>query len=160
MNIFLQDNSISSFIFPEGPHQCGKNLFTRAIKMRELEPVTPLAQAKPNPSKPVPNPAMAKQTPACHWPDLCPLRWRQTYDAEFSQMDQLWNSPVTGINDDPWARHYSEDHTAEAVFVNVYGAQESIPRNRFRQPMQPCGPVRQIGLSYRPTRLGIDSWAP
>jgi hypothetical protein len=23
----------------------------------------------------------------------------------------------------------------EPVFVNVYGAQESIPRNRFRQPM-------------------------
>ncbi len=22
------------------------------------------------------------------------------------------------------------------------------------------GPVRQIGLSYRPARLGIDSWAP
>jgi hypothetical protein len=25
--------------------------------------------------------------------------------------------------------------TAEPVFVNVYGAQESLPRNRFRQPM-------------------------
>ncbi len=25
--------------------------------------------------------------------------------------------------------------TPEPVFVNVYGAQESIPRNRFRQPM-------------------------
>ncbi len=48
----------------------------------------------------------------------------------------------------------------EPVFVNVYGAQEPIPRNRFRQPMQPGGPVRQIGLSYRPARLGIDSWAP
>ncbi len=24
---------------------------------------------------------------------------------------------------------------AEPVFVNVYGAQESIPRNRIRQPM-------------------------
>jgi hypothetical protein len=34
--------------------------------------------------------------------------------------------------------------------------QESIPRSRFRQP---GGPVRQKGLSYRPTRLGIDSWA-
>ncbi len=40
---------------------------------------------------------------------------------------------------------------AEPVFVNVYGAQESIPRNRFRQPLKPAGPVRQIGLSYRPT---------
>ncbi len=29
--------------------------------------------------------------------------------------------------------------TAEPVFVNVYGAQESIPRNRFRQLMQPGG---------------------
>jgi hypothetical protein len=24
---------------------------------------------------------------------------------------------------------------AESVFLNVYGAQESIPRNEFRQPM-------------------------
>jgi hypothetical protein len=35
---------------------------------------------------------------------------------------------------------------SEPVFVNVYRAQESIPRNRFRQPMQPDGPVRKIGL--------------
>ncbi len=39
---------------------------------------------------------------------------------------------------------------AEPVFLNVYGAQESIPSYRFRQPMQPVGPVRQIGLSDRP----------
>jgi hypothetical protein len=49
---------------------------------------------------------------------------------------------------------------AEPVFVIVYGAQESIPRNRFRQPMWLGGPVRKIGLSYWPARLGIDSWAP
>ncbi len=30
----------------------------------------------------------------------------------------------------------------EHVFLNVYGAQESIPRNEFRQPMYPGGPVR------------------
>ncbi len=48
----------------------------------------------------------------------------------------------------------------EPVFVNVYGAQESIPKNRFRQPMQPDRPVRQIELSYRSARLEIDSWAP
>ncbi len=37
------------------------------------------------------------------------------------------------------------------VFVNVEGAQESIlPRNRFCQSMYPGGPVRKIGLSYRP----------
>jgi hypothetical protein len=48
----------------------------------------------------------------------------------------------------------------EPVFVKVYGAQESIPRNRLRQPMLPDGPVRQIGLSYGPARLGIDSWTP
>jgi hypothetical protein len=34
------------------------------------------------------------------------------------------------------------------------------PRNRFRLPLYPGGPVRQIGLSYWSTRLGIDSWAP
>ncbi len=36
----------------------------------------------------------------------------------------------------------------EPVFVNVYGAQKLIPRNRLHQPKQPGGPVRQIGLSY------------
>jgi hypothetical protein len=30
----------------------------------------------------------------------------------------------------------------EPVFLNVYGAQKSIPRNEFRQPMKPGGPVR------------------
>jgi hypothetical protein len=30
----------------------------------------------------------------------------------------------------------------EAVFLNVYEAQESIPRKEFRRPMQPGGPVR------------------
>jgi hypothetical protein len=30
-------------------------------------------------------------------------------------------------------------HYTEAVFLNVYGAQESIPRKRFRQSMQPGG---------------------
>jgi hypothetical protein len=49
---------------------------------------------------------------------------------------------------------------SEPVFVNDYGAQESIPRNRFRQPIWLGGPVRQIGLSYWPARLGIYSWAP
>jgi hypothetical protein len=43
---------------------------------------------------------------------------------------------------------------AEPVFVNVYGAQESIPRNRLRPAMWSGGPVRQIGLLYRPARLG------
>ncbi len=43
----------------------------------------------------------------------------------------------------------------EPVFVNVYGAQESIP------PAYVAGePLRQIWLSYRSARLGIDSWAP
>ncbi len=30
----------------------------------------------------------------------------------------------------------------EPVFLNVYGAQESIPRNEFHQSMWPGGPVR------------------
>jgi hypothetical protein len=33
--------------------------------------------------------------------------------------------------------------STEPEFVNFYGAQESIPRNRFRQPMKPGGPIRQ-----------------
>jgi hypothetical protein len=48
----------------------------------------------------------------------------------------------------------------EPVFVIVYGAQESIPRNQFCQPMWLGGPVRKIGLSYWTARLGIDYWAP
>jgi hypothetical protein len=44
--------------------------------------------------------------------------------------------------------------------LNVYGAQKSIPRNRFNQPMSPGGPIRQTGLPFRPARRGIDSWAP
>jgi hypothetical protein len=31
---------------------------------------------------------------------------------------------------------------ARAGILNFYGAQESIPRNRVRQPMEPGGPVR------------------
>jgi hypothetical protein len=31
----------------------------------------------------------------------------------------------------------------EAVFLNFNGAQKSIPRNRFRQPMYPGGPLRE-----------------
>ncbi len=30
----------------------------------------------------------------------------------------------------------------EPVFLNVYGAQESIPRNEFRRPMLSGGTVR------------------
>jgi hypothetical protein len=30
----------------------------------------------------------------------------------------------------------------DLVFLNVYGALESIPRNEFLQPMYPGGPVR------------------
>jgi hypothetical protein len=31
----------------------------------------------------------------------------------------------------------------EPEFLNFYGAQESIPRNQFRQSVKPGGPVRQ-----------------
>jgi hypothetical protein len=37
-----------------------------------------------------------------------------------------------------WTNSYSVQHSsilAEPVFLNVYGAEESIPRNEFRQPM-------------------------
>jgi hypothetical protein len=41
-------------------------------------------------------------------------------------------------------RHFFllQDLKPEPVFLSVYGAQESILRNEFRQPMQPGGPVR------------------
>ncbi len=47
----------------------------------------------------------------------------------------------------------------EAEFVNVLGAQESMARNRFSQSQQPCRPVQQIGLAYRPARLAeLTPW--
>ncbi len=48
--------------------------------------------------------------------------------------------------------HFYADRT-EPVFVIVYGAQESIPRNRFRQPMQLGGSVRKQGC-----RTGPPGW--
>jgi hypothetical protein len=54
---------------------------------------------------------------------------------------------------------YTKERT-EPVVVIVYGAQESIPRNRLRHPMWLGGPVRKLGLSYWPARLGIVYWAP
>ncbi len=37
-----------------------------------------------------------------------------------------------------WIRH----RKPEPVFLNVSGGQESITRKKFRQPMEPGGPVR------------------
>jgi hypothetical protein len=37
---------------------------------------------------------------------------------------------------------FSTQLRGEPVFLNVYGAQDSILRNEFRQPMEPGGPVR------------------
>ena len=37
------------------------------------------------------------------------------------------------------------------IFLNVYGTQESIPRNEFRQPKQPGGPVRKPYSSSVPS---------
>ncbi len=54
----------------------------------------------------------------------------------------------------------AESSLSEPVFVILYGAQESIPTNRFRQPMWLGGPVRKIEFSHWPARLWIDSWAP
>ncbi len=41
----------------------------------------------------------------------------------------------------------SVSNSTEPLFVILYGAQESVPRNRFRQPMWLGGTVRKIGLS-------------
>ncbi len=35
----------------------------------------------------------------------------------------------------------------DGLFFNLQGVQESIPRNRFRKPIKPGGPVRQL-FSY------------
>ncbi len=37
---------------------------------------------------------------------------------------------------------YVRVQNTEPVFLNGCGAQKSIPRNEFRQPMYPGGPVR------------------
>ncbi len=78
-----------------------------------------------------------------------------TFDAALDYPEfvfvKLLRSP--GIDSQPICR-------TEPVFVNVYGAQELILMDRFRKPMHTGGPVRQLGLSYRPAMRGIDSWAP
>jgi hypothetical protein len=44
----------------------------------------------------------------------------------------LWGGLIFPIEKDLSVR---VEYFTEAVFLNVYGAQESIPRNEFRQPM-------------------------
>ncbi len=51
----------------------------------------------------------------------------------------------------PLQLHFRRWNT-EPEFVKVWGAQESIPRNRIRQPMEPGGPVRH---SYLDRFLGL-----
>ena len=53
----------------------------------------------------------------------------------------------------------------EPESLNFYGAQESIPRNQFPQPMKPSGSVScrtgPLGYMCWGNRfLGIDFWAP
>jgi hypothetical protein len=52
---------------------------------------------------------------------------------------------------------YVQIEETEPIFVHVYGAQESIPPAYVAWR---SGTTKEIGLSYRPVRLGIDSWAP
>ncbi len=45
-----------------------------------------------------------------------------------------------------WRIEFRSSHTAEntePAFSNLFGAQETIPQNRFHQPMKPGGPIRQ-----------------
>jgi hypothetical protein len=48
-----------------------------------------------------------------------------------------------------FAAHVKKLMDSESEFVTF-----KEPRNRFRHPMYPGGPVRQIGLLYRPARAG------
>jgi hypothetical protein len=48
----------------------------------------------------------------------------------------------TGIHNSPALNTPHPRDSPGPVFLNVYGAQESIPRNDFHQPMLPGGPVR------------------
>ena len=53
-----------------------------------------------------------------------------------------------------WVVELIESHhqkSPEPVLLNVYGAPELIPRNEFRQPMQPGGPVRKPYSSSVPS---------
>ncbi len=99
--------------------------------------------------------------------------WKTTDDLCVILFDVLCGDPLSGdirrTDRDPAWQPAIDSHSIilqdtrplpEPVFLNVYGAQESIPRFRFRQPMLHGGPVRKIGLLYRPVRVGIDSWAP
>ncbi len=65
-----------------------------------------------------------------------------------------WASLWRGSVFPPSSSHSpSTDRYFELGFVNVSRAQESIPRNRLRQPMLLGGPVRQTVLSCWPAGL-------
>ncbi len=51
---------------------------------------------------------------------------------------EIWSNhfcPSMGLNGGSVATASGENVLPELVFLNVYGAPESIPRNEFRQPM-------------------------
>ncbi len=50
----------------------------------------------------------------------------------------------SGVAVGPWDIAAGRITFHRGGILNFYGAQESIPRNRFRQPMQHGGPVRQL----------------
>jgi hypothetical protein len=54
----------------------------------------------------------------------------------------------------------AEGRYTEPVFVNVYGAQESITRNRYRQHRQPGGPIQRIGFIVFARQAGNRFRAP
>ncbi len=78
-------------------------------------------------------------------PGSCPtlVKWQNTKDLLHSSFP-TWNSWTLAVfcskmAEYSWASALSTPssslHTNEPVFLNVYGAQESIPRHQFRQPM-------------------------
>ncbi len=46
---------------------------------------------------------------------------------------------IFGMRTKIQSSYTSKEDRAESVFVNVYGAQETIMRNRFRQPISLAG---------------------
>jgi hypothetical protein len=74
----------------------------------------------------VPNPSAEENTTR----NFVPWNWKRSKLSEFP------SKPFSG-----------RENSSEPVFLNIHGAQKSIPRNEFRQPIWPFGPVR-LPYSY------------
>ncbi len=76
-----------------------------------------------------------------HWSNQFPLLFFAA-DYRFTSFFAILAAEKSVYKPDPQNTQYRwlPQKWPEPVFLNVYGAQESIPRNEFRQPIWPGGP--------------------